>query len=250
MAEEFIKRTKRKANLTIINNEIFQSERMSIEAIGLLCYILSLPDDWIIHKTQLMQKFKIGRDKMNKLFNEIKQDGYLCCVDLIKEKGKFKGTSYVFYDESQKETVYVFPVTGEPFTEKQPLLSTNTILSNNNTKENTDKFDKSLKVEPLIKEDNPEAHALLKYINKNYPTVAKLKPMTNDQCEFIKTTYNYNLIIEKLDAMENKKTLLKDYSQCFLTLKNWCKIAMDSGWVPKSSQSIGGFKMENRITNK
>jgi hypothetical protein len=51
-----IKRRKT-ANYTQINNFPVQQDLQDLSAIGLLTYIMSLPEDWILHKTQLQNQF-------------------------------------------------------------------------------------------------------------------------------------------------------------------------------------------------
>lgn len=85
-------------------------------------------------------------------------------------------------------------------------------------------------------------HPLLIYITTNYPYVAQLVQPTFDQCEALKKKYHHLLIIEKLEAMENRKTLLKDYQSLFLTLKNWCNMALKNGWTPPESTSSSNLK--------
>ena len=58
---DLIKRTKRTENFTVIGNDILTRKDLSFNAKGFLCYILSLPNDWIVHKTWLQKEFKIGR---------------------------------------------------------------------------------------------------------------------------------------------------------------------------------------------
>lgn len=69
-------------------------------------------------------------------------------------------------------------------------------------------------------------HPLNNHIKQNYPTVWKLQNMTDEECDFIRTTYPKDLIIEKLESMENKKDLIKKYKSCYLTLNNWLKKGM------------------------
>lgn len=51
-----IKRRKT-ANYTQINNEPIQNDLKNLGAIGLLSYIISLPSDWTLYKTQLYKTF-------------------------------------------------------------------------------------------------------------------------------------------------------------------------------------------------
>jgi hypothetical protein len=73
-----------------------------------------------------------------------------------------------------------------------------------------------------------QLHKLNDYIKQNYPTVFRLGQLTDEQCEFIIKTYPKDLIIDKLDAMENKKDLVKKYKSSFLTLKSWLKLGMEN----------------------
>ena len=125
-----IKRTKKNANFTIIDNEILKNLEMSFEAKGLLCYILSLPDDWVLHTSQIMSQFKIGRTYLQRCFNEIEAAGYMIKVGMVKGvKGRFEGYSYMFYDEpkgKQLDSPHAQnPHTVKPHTANEHLLSTN-----------------------------------------------------------------------------------------------------------------------------
>jgi hypothetical protein len=98
MADSFIKKTKRTNNFTVLGNQIFSSG-LSLEALGILCFILHLPDDWVLRKSHLMKLFKIGRDKTDRLFKELKAKGYIADVIRLKgEDGRFDGVHYLVYD--------------------------------------------------------------------------------------------------------------------------------------------------------
>ena len=89
----------------------------------------------------------------------------------------------------------------------------------------------------LIKE-----HKLNLFISEKYPTVSKLEKMTDEQCDFIIATYPKDLIISKLEAMENKKDLLTKYSSCYLTLWGWLKRRKNDAEPvdnSKASQNLG-----------
>ena len=134
MEEEFlIKRTKRRINFTVIDNGILHCKTMSFEAKGFLCWVLSLPDDWILYKKYVMENFDIGRDKLARIFLEIEQAGYLCKVEKVRDKGKFAGMSYLFYDNNVTDAG--LPSTVKPDTANPQLLNTNIIQRTNNTKD-------------------------------------------------------------------------------------------------------------------
>lgn len=151
MSESLIKRTKRKANFTILGNHIFKSS-MSAEAIGVLTFILHLPDDWVLRKNHLQKRFNMGRDKMSRIFKELRDNGYLADLVRVNGKGgKFEGSHYIVYDEpetsvletgSLKNRQSVNQCPGKPTSTKNYIdkelieLNTNTQRTNS-TKEET-----------------------------------------------------------------------------------------------------------------
>lgn len=104
MSESYIKRTKRNKDFTTLGNIVFSSG-LSAESLGVLCFILHLPDDWVLRKGHLQKHFKMGRDKMTRIFKELRENGYL--ADLLYVKGldgKFDGAHYIIYDEPVSNT--------------------------------------------------------------------------------------------------------------------------------------------------
>lgn len=97
---QLVRRSKRTKNFTIIGNDVIQDDRVSIEARGVLIFILSLPEDWVIRKNDLQVRLNISRRTIDKCFEEMKQFGYLCETDVLKKDGRFDGKGYVVYDYS------------------------------------------------------------------------------------------------------------------------------------------------------
>ena len=63
---------------TVVYQEVSQHETMTMEARGLLLFMLSLPDDWDYHKGWLQDQCKgWGRDKLTKVLKELEQNGFL-----------------------------------------------------------------------------------------------------------------------------------------------------------------------------
>jgi hypothetical protein len=98
MAESYIKRTKSSHGFTILQNDIFKSG-LSLEALGIICFILQLPDDWVLRKSHLMKLFNIGRDKTDRIFKELKSKGYIADVVRVRNAdGRYDGVHYLVYD--------------------------------------------------------------------------------------------------------------------------------------------------------
>ena len=65
-----------------------------------------------------MKEYKIGRDKLNRMFKELKDNGYLVEMNMIRENGKFKGKNYMIYDTPQNDVEEVSPMYRKPSTVK------------------------------------------------------------------------------------------------------------------------------------
>ena len=126
-------KSKHASNYTILPNEIFTTG-LSIEAIGLLSYFLSLPHEWVIYKTQLHTKLSIGREKLDRIFKELQDNGYVISVREVNDKGQFT-YSHIVYDKPYNgEPSMDKPYTGKPSTANQPLQSTNIQSTNKQSK--------------------------------------------------------------------------------------------------------------------
>ncbi|MGR5869545.1 hypothetical protein ACT7C5_28950 [Bacillus pacificus] len=70
-------RVKKDVNYSVIHNTPLRDEKLSWRAKGLLAYMLSLPDDWTFHATELSQHAKDGKEITTKTIQELKKAGYL-----------------------------------------------------------------------------------------------------------------------------------------------------------------------------
>jgi hypothetical protein len=72
-----IVRHKHKGRFTVVPNAIFNDDRLSLGAKGLLGYFLSLPGNWQLLHRNLQYKLGIGRKLLNKFLLELEEAGYL-----------------------------------------------------------------------------------------------------------------------------------------------------------------------------
>ncbi|RKW12229.1 MAG: hypothetical protein D8H94_11940 [Cardiobacterium sp.] len=98
-----IQRTPRRNNFTIIGNGIFTENALSFEAMGLLAYLLSKPDNWQVHVQALVRATegtaqKRGENKILALLRELIGAGYI--TRKRQSSGKM---DYYVYDEPQGE---------------------------------------------------------------------------------------------------------------------------------------------------
>jgi hypothetical protein len=107
-----IRRIKNKTeSFTIILNEVFKRPDLSARAKGLYAYIMTLPDDWILHKEELYTHFTEGRDALDKAFGELCTTGYIVKNLERDDKGKIISNTFVIYESSIHNTEK--PETGE-----------------------------------------------------------------------------------------------------------------------------------------
>lgn len=111
-----LKRSKSKLNknFSIVSNKIIQNKNISFEARGLLVFLLSLPDDWVLHKTWIMKEYNIGKHKLSKMFDELEDNGYFASFKMIVENGRFKGRNYIVYEEPQNNVKECLPFDEKP----------------------------------------------------------------------------------------------------------------------------------------
>ena len=76
-------------NYTVINNFGLQDERLAWKTRGLLCYMLSLPDDWVFRDLELTTHAPDGKQSTRNALKELEQYGYLVKQQSRGERGKF-----------------------------------------------------------------------------------------------------------------------------------------------------------------
>jgi hypothetical protein len=109
----------------IMNKEFLSNENLSFKAKGILSYLLSKPDDWIVLVKDIVNRSKDGRDSVYSGIKELIEEGYIV-RHRIKEKGKFIGIEYFVYEypvskDFQPNTEK--PDTEKPNTEKPEILT-------------------------------------------------------------------------------------------------------------------------------
>jgi predicted MPP superfamily phosphohydrolase len=84
------------SNFTTLPNEVFK-QGLSMEALGLLAYLISLPHDWVVYKTTLHKTFEVGEKKLDRPFKELQEKGYILSVKKHVD-GKFQ-YEHIVYDK-------------------------------------------------------------------------------------------------------------------------------------------------------
>lgn len=96
MAEEIVKRERTKNPYSLIPNELVQNDDMTWAARGLMCYILSMPDDWVFYKTEVMKHGEKKRDAFNKTWMELQSFGYITKEYIRDKNGRYASETKTF----------------------------------------------------------------------------------------------------------------------------------------------------------
>jgi len=144
--QQTIIRIEKTDNYSVISNEVARRRDISARAKGVFYYLMTLPDDWKIYKTELRKHFTEGRDAIDKALKELGAAGYLVVTQKKDEKGKFVENEYTVYESVIKSKEPVDgnpftenPLTGKPFTDNPHVLNTDITLNTDNTNNEDDK---------------------------------------------------------------------------------------------------------------
>lgn len=145
-------REKKERDYTVINNTVLKDTRISWKAKGLFCYLLSLPEDWVIYQSELLNHATDGRESLRKAIQELEQLGYLQIEKKRDDKGHFTTVYKVIENPNSTDETdnNGKPDTGNPTrktrsgkpdTENPTLLNTNILNTNiqSTNKQNTKK---------------------------------------------------------------------------------------------------------------
>lgn len=99
-----------------ISQSVLNHPHLSAPALGILCYVLGKPDDWVVRDVQLRKRFGYGRDKLRNIMRELSSFGFVR-ISQQRWKGRrqnlWGANFYVIYDEPQMVSVDAFSVDGK-----------------------------------------------------------------------------------------------------------------------------------------
>jgi hypothetical protein len=111
---------------TTVDNALFDDESLSVEAIGVLCYLLGRPNDWRVNLEQISKKFGIGRQRTQNVFRQIMASGYAHREQhRDPDTGAWGPVEYVITDEPAEvvEAADSIDETDPPRVENQPAAA-------------------------------------------------------------------------------------------------------------------------------
>jgi DNA-binding HxlR family transcriptional regulator len=92
-------RTRKTSHYVSISNSLLECDKLSWDAKGLLCYLLSKPDWWEIRFKDLKNKSTCGRDALKSIIRELEKSGYIRKSPNRDERGRVRGWVYEVFEE-------------------------------------------------------------------------------------------------------------------------------------------------------
>ena len=128
-------RKEHKENYTCISNDVFKSD-LSLKARGMLCTMLSLPDDWEFSENGLQAILKDGQTSVRSAIKELESAGFLSRTRERDENGRMGKCVWIVCDYPRFEN----PNLANSNLGNEPQLSTKEQSTNeSSTKESNNK---------------------------------------------------------------------------------------------------------------
>ncbi len=156
-----------------IDRRCLDDKRLSWKSKGLLCYMLSMPDDWVFYETELVKHSKDSITVVKSAVQELLKCGYMIKTKKRNEKGQFDKTEIIVY-EYPKFTTDEKPRDGKTMDGKTTRGKT---IDGNRTTTNTDST-------------NTDSQTKKEFTNTNRPTDPEkylenfVKELPNNPVEF------------------------------------------------------------------
>lgn len=133
----------KKTDYTIIDNSIFRNQKLTLKAKGMICTMLSLPDDWNFSEQGLVSLSNDGISSVRSTLQELMEYGYLVRTRNRDEKGILRDFVYTIYEE---------PTLEKPKVDK-PTLENLKYINNLNNKELNNKYTTTNTIFDLLQEN-------------------------------------------------------------------------------------------------
>lgn len=89
-------------NFTILNNDVLNDALLTMEAKGVLCWLLSKPPNWIVNLEHMRRFFGCGRHKIQRIMVEMIEAGWVKRRPIRADgRGTFAGGDYLVFNVRQ-----------------------------------------------------------------------------------------------------------------------------------------------------
>ncbi|MQY79172.1 MAG: hypothetical protein GH151_08260 [Bacteroidetes bacterium] len=199
----------------IMNKTSLNDKRLSARAVGILCYILSKPDDWYVNYQELNSRFTEGIFAIKTAVRELILTGYMVKSQFRCSDGKFSYIDFVVFENPQKlipiktttQPLHNKPSTVEPSTVNHTLLSNKITLSNKTTAtESSNKSNSSaVAVDNFVK------------INKNTELVLLLRELKIHNLKKLFALFPFSDIFKYANWVKDKNCRMKNPTGFLIT---------------------------------
>lgn len=174
-------RIKKTGNYTAVSNQPFNEASLSWEARGLLIYLLTKPDTWQIQQADLVKRGNAGRDKIQRMINELKVAGYIVSIIDRDISGKVTGRRYEVHETPVNSHNPENPVYGEKNhnPEKPSDGKPGVLVSNKRSLVSNNCLNKGAKKKTLVSESWTPSEKTIAWFKDQNP-VFSLETMTEE----------------------------------------------------------------------
>ena len=202
-------RVEKTKNYSVISNEFIRREDLSWKAKGILTYILTLPDDWVININEIMTHATEGEKAFRSGWKELKDAGYVNRYP-VRDKDSNKITHWETVIRESVDTKGFDPLTQnvqvqnvqvqKAQVQNDKLQSTYITkdLSKQNTESNKDTMSSS------DEHDRIPYDEVVDYLNKK--TNSNFKSSSKDTRKHIRARYNEGFNLDDFKKVIDVKT--------------------------------------------
>lgn len=208
-----IRLSKKESKFAQIDNRLINDKRLSWRARGILCYLISKPENWTIVTAHLIEQGPEGRDAVRTCFNELKELGYARMEHKQDSDGKMMGNNWIISEEPELSNITETGCLKNRMPEKPDAGKsppTNTDITNTESESNTDS----------VVSDQPSQQIESNSVRED-------------------TAYNFDAFWSEYPKKEAKKEALKKWKK--LKASDILLIASALQWQIKSHKWLEGY---------
>ena len=113
---------------TVISNALVNDQSLSLNALAVMTYLISKPNDWRVRADDIQRRFQISRGKVYNILDELMERGYLS-REIIRQGGRVKECRYTVMEHP----VPALPDTDSPLPDL-PLIENQLVVNQDNDK--------------------------------------------------------------------------------------------------------------------
>lgn len=219
-------------DFTIIPNILITFEQISWKAKGIFAYLASKPDGWSFYMKDIQKRSTDGKSAVQSGIRELESFGFLSRKQTRSKDGTLSDYEWnICVPENLKGVdgrKTVRRKTGQTDNPADGKTVRRKSASHSNTEgSNTEQSKTEVTNTPA--EKNPELidHPLQIGIRDNCPNICKIPDqLSYTQAQKLVKEFDRDLIMEKIEGLENKKDAAKKYTSVYLTLRSWCRMEL------------------------